>query len=171
MKLPADITKAIQEAALAAGIPISIVTGIVCQESSGNPRATRYEPGFFKKYIIKMGLKGKEGKERATSWGLMQIMGEVARERGFKGPFQNLLISEIGLYWGCRQLKVFYGRYFGAYGWAGVISAYNAGSPRLKGKQFVNQYYVDRVLKFAQEAHGGEGSVSGSLEKPLRIEI
>jgi soluble lytic murein transglycosylase-like protein len=157
VKLSAEINKYIQEAALDAGLPISIVTGIVCQESSGNPNATRYEPGFFRRYIQKLGIGGEEGKGRSTSWGLMQLMGQCAREIGFTGPFHTLLIPEIGLYWGCKQLLRFRDRHFTAHGWAGVIAAYNAGSPR-KGKdgRYVNQDYVDKVLGYAQKACGGE---------------
>ena len=151
MTLKPDITAAIQEAALAAGLPISIVRGVVCTESSGNPEATRWEPGFYDNYI-----KGKfpdddyhDEHGRAVSWGLMQIMGQVARERGFRGKFNELLQPEVGLYWGCRQLNVLHARYFKKHGWAGVIAAYNAGSPRKVGGKFANQGYVDKVLKYA----------------------
>jgi soluble lytic murein transglycosylase-like protein len=156
MKLSADIKKCIQEAALDVGLPISVVTGIVCQESSGNPSATRYEPGFFKRYIIKLGLAGEEAQGRATSWGLMQLMGQVAREMGFTAPFETLLDPDVGLYWGCRHLSKLKERHYREYGWAGVIAAYNAGSPRKqKDGKWVNQDYVDKVTKYAQEALGG----------------
>ena len=151
MNLKPEITAAIQEAALSAGLPISIVRGVVCTESSGNPDATKWEPGFYKHYI-----KGKFPDDdyhsehgRAVSWGLMQIMGQVARERGFKGDFRELLQPEVGLYWGCRQLSVLKERYFKKHGWAGVIAAYNQGNARKIGNRFANQPYVDRVLKFA----------------------
>ena len=147
MTLKPDITAAIQEAALAAGLPISIVRGVVCTESSGNTGATRREPEFYERYI-KDTWPGDWG--RATSWGLMQIMGQTARERGFRGEFGELLTPEIGLYWGCRQLNVLKERYFAKHGWAGVIAAYNAGSPRKRDDgKYVNQGYVDKVLQCA----------------------
>lgn len=149
-----DILAHVQEAALAADLPISLVYGLVCQESSGNPNATRFEPMFFQRYIIKGNFPEAEGKGRATSWGLMQIMGEVAREEGFKGDFHELLEPEVGLYWGCRHLARLKERYWAKYGWNGVLAAYNAGSPRLNGGKFVNQKYVDGVLGYASEERG-----------------
>lgn len=148
MNLKPEITAAIQEAALAAGLPISIVRGIVCQESSGNPGATRFEPEFRKQYCPTAEY-GQEADDRSTSWGLMQIMGQVARERGFKGKFSELLQPEVGLYWGCRQLNVLKARYFKKHGWAGVIAAYNQGNARKIGNHFANQPYVNKVLKYA----------------------
>jgi len=147
MNLKPEITAAIQEAALAAGLPISIVRGVVCQESTGEPTATRYEPAFYQEYIKE---KWPGEKDRATSWGLMQIMGQTARERGFRGEFAELLTPEIGLYWGCRQLNVLKARHFAKRGWEGVLAAYNAGSPRKRDDgKYVNQGYVDKVLKYA----------------------
>lgn len=148
MKMSDEITKAIQEAALAATLPISIVRGIVCQESAGNPDATRYEPEFYKRYIAD---KWPGEHERATSYGLMQIMLQTARERGFKGDFHELLTPAVGLYWGCRQLSVMKERHFKRGGWEAVIAAYNAGSPRKNGDKWVNQPYVDGVLRYAAE--------------------
>lgn len=148
MTLRPEILAAVQEAALAATLPISIVRGIVCQESAGNPEATRYEPEFYKTYIADK-FPGEHG--RATSYGLMQIMGQTARERGFKGDFAELLHPQVGLYWGCRHLFILKIRYFNRHGWAGVIAAYNAGSPRKAGGKYSNQGYVDKVLKYASE--------------------
>ena len=145
MNLKPEILSAIQEAALSAELPISIVRGIVCTESSGNPEAARREPEFYDRYI-KTTWPGDWG--RATSWGLMQIMGQVARERGFRGDFSELLQPEVGLYWGCRQLAVLKERYFKKHGGAGVIAAYNQGNARKIGNHFANQPYVYKVLKY-----------------------
>lgn len=157
MKLAPDVLKAVQEAALDAGLPISIVAAIVCQESSGwTNRKPRYEPGFFRRYILKIpGIGTEERKGRATSWGPMQVMGQTAREMGYTAPFQNMLVLEIGLYWGCRYLKRLKIRYYDKHGWGGVIAAYNAGSPRMKGERYGNQPYVDSVLLYASQHAGG----------------
>lgn len=150
MKLSEYINSCIQEAAIDAGLPISIVRGIVMQESSGDPSATRYEPGFFRRYIDKLGLSSEEGRGRSTSWGLMQVIGETAREMGMTADFSALLDPRVGLYWGCRHLKKLKDRYLKQYGWGGVVAAYNAGTPRKrKDGKWVNQYYVDRVTRFA----------------------
>jgi soluble lytic murein transglycosylase-like protein len=80
---------------------------VIAQESGGNPFAVRYEPAFYKKYVESVtpaniiGYLPKscsfvtEKNARATSWGLMQIMGQVARERGFKGEFLSELTDPI----------------------------------------------------------------------------
>jgi soluble lytic murein transglycosylase-like protein len=42
---------------------------------------------------------------RSMSWGLMQLMGEVAREMGFTGTYLSQLCDPpIGLLWGCKKL-------------------------------------------------------------------
>jgi len=47
----------------------------------------RYEPAFFAKYVASLYTKYKvsatEAYARGMSWGLMQVMGQVARENGF----------------------------------------------------------------------------------------
>lgn len=72
-----------------------LLAAIALQESSGNPTAFRYEPAFYSRYIKRYharDLRGhwpersSEAKEktlRACSFGLMQVMGQVARELGF----------------------------------------------------------------------------------------
>jgi len=147
------ILKNIKEAAQVTGLPYDLLYGIVCQESSGLPMAVRYEPGFFKRYIMKIpGLGTKESRGRSTSWGLMQVMGQVAREEGFTGEFEQLLDPRVGLHWGCRHLLVLKKRHLTTHGWPGVIAAYNAGSPRKKGGVYVNQHYVDKVYRYGREA-------------------
>jgi soluble lytic murein transglycosylase-like protein len=48
------------------------------------------------------------------SFGLMQVMGEVARERGFKGKFLSALCDpEIGVPIGCEYLKHIMGNHAG----------------------------------------------------------
>jgi soluble lytic murein transglycosylase-like protein len=47
-----------------------------------------------------------ERRWRATSFGLMQVMGQVARERGFTGEWLTELTNpEVGIEYGCRELK------------------------------------------------------------------
>ena len=144
----------IQRAALKYDLPTALVSAIVMIESSGEPFALRYEPLFFSRYIEKLpGVKAispcsfeTERFARATSWGLMQIMGQVARERGFDQPFLSALCDpETGLDYGCRHLAHLTHRYFNG-SWPPVIAAYNAGSPRLVNGQYVNQPYVDKVM-------------------------
>lgn len=80
-----------------------------------------------------------------TSWGLMQVMGAVAREHGFAGHFPGLCDPLEGLHYGCRYLARLRDRFLAEHGWRGVVAAYNAGAPRRDGAGFVNQRYVDKV--------------------------
>jgi soluble lytic murein transglycosylase-like protein len=85
-----------------------------------------------------------------TSFGLMQVMGAVFREYGFEGWLSQIVTSpELQLEFGCKHLS----KKIRRYGKESGIAAYNAGSPRRKpdGK-FVNQYYVDNVLRYASTA-------------------
>ena len=88
-------------------LDVALVCAIVEQESSWNPWAMRYEPAFYAKYIEplieKNNLSATEALARATSWGLMQVMGQVAREHGFAGQyFSQLCDPDAGLEIGCR---------------------------------------------------------------------
>lgn len=89
------------------GLDPALVCAVVEQESGWNTWAMRYEPAFFQKYVAhQVNLSDTERQARATSWGLMQVMGEVARERGFKPQFLSSLCDpDLGLNVGCDHLK------------------------------------------------------------------
>ncbi|HUJ33269.1 MAG TPA: lytic transglycosylase domain-containing protein [Candidatus Acidoferrum sp.] len=83
----------------------ALVCAIVEQESSWDPLAIRYEPAFRTRYISALGLPPTEEVARSISWGLMQVMGQVAREHGFEGKFLSALCDpQIGLQIGCAVL-------------------------------------------------------------------
>lgn len=80
----------------------------VCHHESGNwkPFAFRFEQGFYDRYIKDMKLSPSEKLARATSFGLMQVMGQVAREFGFSGDYLTELTDPlVGLEYGCRKLR------------------------------------------------------------------
>jgi hypothetical protein len=91
----------------------------VCEEESGkrnNPNgiedwdnnAVRFESGFEARYIKPANPEMPSTEELclAMSFGLMQIMGQVARERGYQGRFlTGLCDAETGVEFGCRQLR------------------------------------------------------------------
>ncbi|WP_162232521.1 lytic transglycosylase domain-containing protein, partial [Methylogaea oryzae] len=82
-----------------------------------------------------------------TSWGPMQVMGAVARERGFRGPFEQLN-GVWGLYCGCLLLERLRERFLSGFGWQGVAAAYNAGTPRRTGNgRWENQQYIDKLRR------------------------
>jgi soluble lytic murein transglycosylase-like protein len=82
-----------------------LVCAICEQESSWDPWAIRIEPRFYEKYTKPMLLSDTEEYSRAISWGLMQVMGQTAREHGFLGHFlSELCHPPVGLEIGCRVL-------------------------------------------------------------------
>lgn len=95
-----------------------------------------------------------EFRGQQASWGPMQVMGATARELGFTGQFPLLCNDTDGMFFGCFFLSDLRNRFLKDFGWAGVVAAYNAGSPRFNEYgEFVNQAYVDEVAKagFSEE--------------------
>lgn len=87
------------------GLDPVLVQAVVEQESNWNQWAIRYEPAFLARYVTPLGLGPTESTARSISWGLMQIMGEVAREFGYAGNLAELCDPVTGLEFGCRKLK------------------------------------------------------------------
>jgi soluble lytic murein transglycosylase-like protein len=83
----------------------ALVCAVVEQESAWDPHAIRYEPAFRTRYVAPLGLPPTEEVARSISWGLMQVMGQVAREHGFTGKFLSALCDPgTGLDIGCAVL-------------------------------------------------------------------
>lgn len=84
-----DFISLARQTAAAHNLPPELVCAICEQESSWNPFAIRYEPAFMSKYVAPLFTNNKidatEAYARAISWGLMQVMGQAARECGFHG--------------------------------------------------------------------------------------
>lgn len=84
----------------------ALVCAVIEQESSWDTHAIRYEPVFRSRYVAPLALPHTEEVARSISWGLMQVMGQVARERGFTGKFLSALCEPaIGLDLGCVALS------------------------------------------------------------------
>lgn len=147
----------IDRAAAAHGLDPALVRAVVAAESGGDTFAIRYEPRFFDRYVQSdPTVKARtpctletEKRARATSWGLMQVMGSTARGLGFDRAFLSRLSDpETGLEYGCRYLARLAGLHRQRLGWPGVVAAYNAGSPRLDAQgDYVNQAYVDNIAR------------------------
>lgn len=85
----------------------SLIAAVIWQESRCDPNAIRYEDRFYEKYLRKKAyaeLGGflpnprkvsadTEKRMRAVSWGLMQLIGQTARELGFEGTFLTGLLD------------------------------------------------------------------------------
>ena len=110
--IPNPFVAEAQDIARNAGLDPALVCAIVEQESSWNTLAIRYEPQFFARYVAplvgsdEMKLATEtESRSRSFSWGLMQILGQCAREIGFEGLYlSELLQPQVGLKFGCRLL-------------------------------------------------------------------
>lgn len=156
-----EYMKSIEKHAKEHGLEPSLVAAICMQESSGDPFAHRFEAEWrYYKDIDSFARKCRitadtERAAQAFSYGLMQIMGSVAREKGFSEALPKLFDIDTNLRFGCMHLAGFLKKYNQNMDQA--IASYNAGSPRLSlaadGK-YVNQYYVDRVLAFKRAIEG-----------------
>lgn len=171
---PATIQSAARLAAAEFNLPEALVIAIVEVESGYEPDAWNPEQRYswFWNYVLNAPFRRITAAEslseyppkdfpapagvdtdaewwgQQASWGLMQVMGAVARERGYRGKFFTSLCSDwnLGLRIGCHHLSVLRNRYFGAGQWFDVIAAYNAGSPRRRADgRYENQDYVNKV--------------------------
>ena len=147
------------------GIPEQLLRAVVHVESAGDPWAMRFEPGYQWLWDVRAGRPYRGDPQslpapsfvsqeteltgQKTSWGLMQVMGAVARELGYRGRYLSVLCdADIGMEYGCRHLVALHTR-FGTQGWEAVAAAYNAGSPRRDSNgRWVNQAYIDRIRHF-----------------------
>ena len=120
---PPELLALAHDAARAHSLWPELVCAVIEQESSWDRWAVRYEPAFYKRYIEPQiarpdghhavphaGARGAaltetEARARAFSWGLMQVMGQTAREHGFSGSsLAQLCDPATGLDLGCRVL-------------------------------------------------------------------
>lgn len=131
------------------------VSAIISVESSFNQWAARFEPDFFKRYlegksISRFGSISLETERvmRATSFGLMQAMGQVAREHGFQGTFLTELCNpDTGIMYGCKYLAWLKSKLSSdAHVDFNILAAaYNGGLGAVKGGKISNPEYPERV--------------------------
>lgn len=110
MTAPERLMSIASTTAKAHGLDPALVCAVIEQESSWNTWAMRYEPAFFAKYVASLYTNNKvsasEAYARGFSWGLMQVMGQVARENGFTDRFLSALCDPaVGIDFGCRVLR------------------------------------------------------------------
>jgi soluble lytic murein transglycosylase-like protein len=105
MDLP--LVAQVKQIATMNGVDPALACAVVEQESGFNTWAMRYEPAFFVRYVAPiLNLSDTERQARATSWGLFQVMGQVARERGFTQKFLSSLCDpDFGIPVGIQFLK------------------------------------------------------------------
>src|SRR6266852_540219 len=110
MAFPAQLIALARKAAGAQSLDPALVCAVIEQESAWNPWAMRYEPLFFAKYVAPLytnnQISASEAYARGFSWGLMQVMGQVARENGFTAEFLSALCEpRQGIALGCVVLQ------------------------------------------------------------------
>jgi soluble lytic murein transglycosylase-like protein len=110
MSVTPDILALAKRHAISYALDPALVCAVVEQESAWNTWAMRYEPAFFAKYVASLYTNNKvtasEAYARGFSWGLMQVMGQVAREAGCDAPFLSSLCDPAqGLAIGCKVLR------------------------------------------------------------------
>jgi soluble lytic murein transglycosylase-like protein len=140
----------IEEQAASFKIAPDVLAALACHESMGNPYAMRVEPNF--KWIPDDYAKDRPGIMsvstefwgRKISWGLCQVMGQIARERGFKGWWPALCEPDLGLHYGAAHL---------AWCIARCKGDLRAGLRRYNGGGIKN--YPDKVLEWAPLFKGG----------------
>lgn len=139
----------------------AIVYGVCMTESSMNPKATRFEPGYKWLYHVDMCAKEAnvpfevEKRQQMTSFGIMQLMGGVLREYNYWGRLSDILYSpDAQIAFGCRHLA----SKIAKYGLELGILAYNSGSPGrdLNGVWFPpeqqhNADYLKKVMRYAAQ--------------------
>ena len=173
-----DLERLAREAATKYGLDPALVCALCEVESGWETRAIRQEVGYTYLYGLAAGetgviacIQGAAGEQlhtllkeiqstiatevvmQKTSWGLMQIMGAVARERGFGGWLTELCDPAVNLEWGCRHLRWMLD-HNNAYGLPDfrikpedLAAAWNAGTRVMVDGKYKNQSYVDRVVR------------------------
>jgi soluble lytic murein transglycosylase-like protein len=165
---PAMLRTLIDAAASTAGLAGPFAAAIVRVESNGDVFAYRPEPRYRYFWDVARnrpfravspdevgskvapadfptltGSREQEWWAQQASWGLMQIMGAVAREEGFTAPFLTELVDPAAnLTVGCRHLR-------GLVQWAGgdlskAAAGYNAG--RGGWSSSAGQQYAAKVI-------------------------
>ena len=153
MKLPWD---RIEPIAYKYKLDPTLVASIIWTESRGDPCAARYEPKWrylfnTTQYANNMNITHQTEIElQKFSYGLMQVMGSVAREMGFSDELPRLYDIDINLEYGCKKLAQLRDRF--PHDFTDMISAYNQGGPyKTPGGFYRNQTYVDKVMGYFKE--------------------
>lgn len=160
----------IHDAAVCRSLDPMLVGGLIAVESTFNAYAWNPEPNYRyfwnvhtnkpfrvvtnpeiasafspKDFPSLAGDPDQEWWAQQSSWGLMQVMGALARELGFAGPYLPELTSpEKNLAIGCVQLRRLLD-------WANgdterALAAYNGGKVGNLSRPLRNQAYASNVL-------------------------
>lgn len=165
------IREQIQSEAQLQALDPDVVLALVMVESGQNPWAWNPEPKYRYLWNVKTkapfraitaaegaaefppvdfptigGDRDQEWWGQQASWGLMQVMGAVARERGFKGIYLPELVNPaVNLAIGCAHLA-------SLVAWAKgdvpqALAAFNGGKGGNGARPFRNAEYSEKVMK------------------------
>lgn len=148
-----SIRELISSVAANHGVDDNYLYSLVMVESAGKPWVSRIEYHYPylvtpKLYSQKLGItESTEVMNQRTSYGLVQIMGGVARELGWQSHLPKIFTPHINLNLGLTLIKKLMKKYdddmdkvSAAYNWG------HASMDRTTGK-FKNQSYVDKINK------------------------
>jgi hypothetical protein len=168
----------IRDAAITAGLLPHYVEAIVTIESQGDPWQWKPEPRYHFLWNVRTkapfrhltdaesaselaptdfpclaGSREQEWWAQQASWGLLQLMGAVAREAGFAGSFLPAILDvQTNLAVGCRVIR---SRVLWAHGdLAKAAAAYNAGPGGWKSD--AGQIYAGKVMGVLQRLEMGQ---------------
>lgn len=172
-----EIRDLVRVAALRFQLDPRLVEAQVIVESGGDPTAWNPEPAYRYFWNVRTQQpfralrEGESADERApddfpslagdrdqewwaqqASWGILQVMGAVARELGCRVPYLTALCyPEVGLEYGCRKLQI-------ELDFAGdvrtALAAYNGGRfGNRAGRPLRNTSYADAVLQQRDRLH------------------
>jgi hypothetical protein len=148
MSHPKELLDLTRKIALEMSVDPNLAIAITEQESGYVASRVRYEKNWKylinpAKYAISLGITVEtEIQLQMFSYGLMQVMGSVARECGFASHLSELIWPELGIYYGCKKLKQLSKKYPNL---NDLISSYNAGSPVIIEGEYKNKSYVSEV--------------------------
>jgi soluble lytic murein transglycosylase-like protein len=143
----------IQSASWLYDVPEAWIRAVIDTESSGNPRAYRYEPAI-----------------KDASYGLMQLLYSTAKGLGYDGPAEGLYDPKTNINLGTRLLRQLRDRYGDDF--ARVYSAYNSGQPDryLSSTQVWNnvQRALNALAQYAGEVKETVIAAGGQVETTLQ---
>lgn len=154
MQVPDQYALILTESCHKEGVDPNLLSAIITVESSWNTYAARYESNYSyannQEHFAK--LNGisilTEDKLQCFSLGLGQVMGGVARELGFAGPLPSLCDPKLGISLAAHYFKVRCLKYAKL---EDQIVSYNAGSPVMRNGLYVDQVYIDKVMRVLNE--------------------
>ena len=150
------------------GVPVPAIIATISTESSSNPKAYRYEPLFYKRYI-KDQAEWKNSpyyqypRRIAASYGLVQIMYTTAHKTGFRGKPEDLYDPAANINAGAAYIASKYQIKQHSWDPPKIACAYNAGSVRATKANDWGMHHHPGHLERWIPAYNGAVEVTGGV--------